>query len=106
MEEWLRAISDADIVVCDSFHGVVFSVIYHKEFFVLANPERGNSRINSILETLGLEDRLISSVAEIEKVSPIKWEKLTANFRFKKNIPYNSLQRFYATIDLSSYPLF
>lgn len=55
---WLENIRDAKCVVVDSFHGMVFSIIFRKNFVVLANSKRGLTRFTSLLSQLGLEDRL------------------------------------------------
>lgn len=73
LETWLRGFSDAEFVVTDSFHGCVFSIIFHKQFIVIANEKRGLSRIQSLLKKMGLEDRLLSSswngcMAELMKI--------------------------------------
>jgi hypothetical protein len=63
-EEWVIAIRDAKFIVTNSFHGVVFSIIYHRPF--VAIPISGtlkgmNERITSLLSRIGLQDRLIES---------------------------------------------
>lgn len=57
---WLESIRDAKYVIVDSFHGMVFSIIFHKNFAVMANSKRGMTRFTSLLSQLGLEDRLTS----------------------------------------------
>ena len=59
--KWLRGFMDAKLVVVDSFHGAVFSIIFNKPFWVLENPKRGNARFKSLLEMFGLENRMIST---------------------------------------------
>lgn len=59
--KWLRAFMDAKFVICDSFHGVVFSIIFNKPFLVIANKTRGMARFESLLKQFGLEDRLVSN---------------------------------------------
>ena len=59
VEEWLRGIYSAELVVTDSFHACVFSIIFKKPFVALGNPQRGNTRFDSLLETFGLRGRLI-----------------------------------------------
>ena len=74
---WLRGFNDARIVIVDSFHGAVFSIIFNKPFWVISNPKRGNARFESLLKEFGLEDRLLSS----ERISddfdwnkPVNWD--------------------------------
>jgi hypothetical protein len=59
VEQWLKNISDADVVVTDSFHGVVFSIINNTPMVVVDNKHGGIARITSLLKEFGLEDRLV-----------------------------------------------
>lgn len=59
LPDWLRAFHDADWVLTDSFHGMVFSIIFRKNFYAIGNRERGLDRFTSLLKLLGLEDRLV-----------------------------------------------
>lgn len=59
ISQWIATIATARFVVTDSFHGCVFSIIFGKPFIAIANPERGLDRFRSLLEPLGLEDRLV-----------------------------------------------
>lgn len=55
--EWLTYIYYANFTICCSFHAVVFSLIFHKSFIVIT--PRKNDRISSLLNVLGLENRII-----------------------------------------------
>lgn len=61
VEEWLALIRESQLFLTDSFHGVCFALIFHKDFYVLfdKNNWRGIERISEILDQLGLSDRLI-----------------------------------------------
>ncbi|WP_439958478.1 hypothetical protein, partial [Salmonella enterica] len=50
-----------------SFHGTAFSLIYHKPFYVFNGMT--DNRINSILHGVGLQERSIEGIADINKVS-------------------------------------
>ena len=65
LEDWLRAFRDAELVVTDSFHACVFSILFMKPFVVVANVDRGASRFTSLLKMFGLENRMVSSVEDI-----------------------------------------
>nr|WP_092074267.1 polysaccharide pyruvyl transferase family protein [Dendrosporobacter quercicolus]NSL49171.1 polysaccharide pyruvyl transferase family protein [Dendrosporobacter quercicolus DSM 1736]SDM86371.1 Polysaccharide pyruvyl transferase [Dendrosporobacter quercicolus] len=59
--EFVWLIENASIICTDSFHAVVFSLIFNKNFYVFKrflddNNESQNSRLYSLLEILGLED--------------------------------------------------
>lgn len=57
--QWLNYIYNAKFVICCSFHAVVFSLIFHKPFVVITPYE--NQRIISLLNPLGLTERILSS---------------------------------------------
>ena len=57
--QWLAMLSKATIVVTDSFHGTVFSILFGRDFYTLCNADRGNTRISSLLTPLGLKARLL-----------------------------------------------
>ena len=59
VEEWLMAIRDADMVITDSYHGTVFSVIFQKEFICFTNSSRGSSRMDCLRVLTGINDRFI-----------------------------------------------
>ena len=59
VEQWLRGFMDARLVITDSFHACVFSIIFHKPFIVVGNKERGNARFDSLLSLFGLQNRLV-----------------------------------------------
>lgn len=60
--QFVTLIRDAELILTDSFHGSVFSVLYHKKFFVMNRHKDGevrstNSRIDTFCAMLGLENK-------------------------------------------------
>ena len=53
--QWLNNIRCADLVITDSYHGCVFSIIFNRPFVFLGNEGRGNARIESLFEMLGIK---------------------------------------------------
>lgn len=70
---WLRGFLDAKIVIVDSFHGMVFSILFNKPFWVIANKERGVARFESLLKSVGLENRIITDYQSIDFLQTIDW---------------------------------
>jgi len=66
VSEWLSAFANAQFVITDSFHGCVFSIIFHKPFIAIANQWRGLSRFTTLLGHFGLQHRLVFSFEEFE----------------------------------------
>ncbi|MBR5593129.1 MAG: polysaccharide pyruvyl transferase family protein [Bacteroidaceae bacterium] len=86
VEKWLRAFYDAEFVITDSFHACVFSIIFNKPFIVYGNRERGMARFESLLKLFELEERLVSSLSEVNKVlqMPIDWERVNSIYKQMK----------------------
>lgn len=82
---WLRGFMDAKMVIVDSFHGAVFSIIFNKPFWVIANAGRGNSRFESLLKLYGLEERMISPGNEFDLTKEIDWMRVNAIREKEKN---------------------
>ena len=54
IESWLATIAHAKFMVTDSFHGVVFSLIFGVPVKMLGNTLRGNARFESLIKLLDL----------------------------------------------------
>jgi len=67
VENWLAHFYYADFVITDSFHGMVFSIIFNKQFLVIGNKERGLTRFTSLLKLLGLENRIITNKDDFQE---------------------------------------
>ena len=81
VEEWLTEIYYSDFVVTDSFHGMVFSIIFNKQFVVIGNKERGMARFESLLNALGCEDRLVTSINAVESLLKLEVDYSFVNER-------------------------
>lgn len=73
VENWLGDFVSSSYVITDSFHACVFSILFHRQFTVIANKERGYARFSSLLKLFGLESRLISSPSEYKPQSDIDY---------------------------------
>lgn len=66
--EFIWLIAHATYVITNSFHGTAFSVNFGTPFYSVLNKQRkNNSRITSLLSSIGLENRIIYE-DEIEKL--------------------------------------
>lgn len=91
VEQWLQSFADTKMVVTDSFHGTVFSIIFNKPFWVVANSRRGNTRMESLLELFGLKERMITeeNIANKDLNATIDWDKVN---RIKKDWQEKSME--------------
>lgn len=73
IEQWIKNIAEAEFVITRSFHGLVFSIIYHKNFAILESNNNRGTRITNLLELLGLSKRLYTSIEDLDRNEP--WNK-------------------------------
>ncbi len=79
IEDWIAGFRDANFVMTDSFHAIVFSIIFNKPFWVFENEVRGNSRLKNILQLFDCNDRFISTQKDLKTVDwerPINWNRI------------------------------
>ncbi|MBD9144782.1 MAG: polysaccharide pyruvyl transferase family protein [Bacteroides clarus] len=94
VEWWLSAIYNSDIVITDSFHGCVFSILFHKDFYVMSNTAGGNTRIQTLLSLFGLNNRLIKDVDCMSyKKEFIDWETIDLKLHEMKEKSITYLQK-------------
>lgn len=98
---FLSLIHDATLVFTDSFHGSVFSNIFHVNYFVFkrdldASKLSMNSRLYSLLSMLKMESRMISndiSLHDLEGIPKINFEVVDAIIDEEKKRSINFLKR-------------
>lgn len=83
IEDWLSNIANAAVVLTDSFHGVVFSILFNIPFVVRLNETRGNTRIESLLKDFGLE-KCIYRDGEAFEIPIIDWAKINSHLERRR----------------------
>ena len=80
--EWLWFIHHAEYVVTNSFHGTVFSLMYHKPFTVALNGKASDARMLSLMDGVGMGE-LIGRVEHVDRVDGIAvdWGKVDMGVR-------------------------
>lgn len=91
IEDWFAEFRDADYVVTDSFHGMVFSIIFNKPFYIVMNPSGGNDRYISLLSQLVLMDRIIKG-NQISNMESINWDEVNQKLAVLRQKSMNFLK--------------
>ncbi|WP_439114135.1 polysaccharide pyruvyl transferase family protein [Hydrogenophaga sp.] len=60
IKQWLTGFANARFILTDSFHGMVFSIIFNRPFIAIGNQSRGQTRFESLLKNIDLTNRLAS----------------------------------------------
>ena len=70
--DFVKMIQNAECVFTDSFHGAVFSIIFHKKVCVFERDKKGkvskNSRLFDLLDKFNMSEYLIHDVSDIDRV--------------------------------------
>ncbi len=97
-DAFVSAIRDAFCVISNSFHGSAFSILYHKDFFVVKREDGLNDRMLSFLEHYALSDRLVDeNTSEDVLFSKIDYHDieplLQRDILFSKQFLHNNIHR-------------
>ena len=76
VENWISLFRDTHFVITDSFHGTIFSILFHKDFVSLANPLRGTERFKSLSEMFALDNNILMSIPDEFIYTKINWTKI------------------------------
>lgn len=89
---WLSLFLNAEYIVTNSFHGVCFSINFHKEFYMqyLPEPAKVNSRLENILDMFKLSDRCITDLTTLDLQSTIDYSEveITLNNERENSLSY------------------
>lgn len=93
--EFLYLLKNSEIVLTDSFHGSVFSIIYKKPFYIFEREENiksMNSRIETLLNKFDLKERKIKNYSnkisldcDYSKIDDILEKEKNKSMEFLKN---------------------
>ena len=89
-QEFVSYMKNADVIVTSSFHGTAFSIIFEKEFYCVIRKLKTNVRIEALLATLGLQNRIIdeetihfdNSDVDYVKVNAIRRQEIEKSKNF------------------------
>lgn len=91
--DWISAFNNAEMVLTDSFHGCVFSIIFNKPFWVFINENRGSARFDSLLGLFGLQDRIIKTkkndIVTFDSRKEIDWDSVNKIIKDKQKDSLN-----------------
>ena len=59
IENFISCINNCNAVITDSFHGIIFSIIFKKSFIAYLNNKRGSGRFISLIKIFNLSKRII-----------------------------------------------
>lgn len=75
VEEFLSLVKNAEVVVTNSFHCMIFAILYKRDFYVYSR-EHCYGKIVELLDTLGLSDRFVSDCNNFMNQKAIDYKKV------------------------------
>ena len=79
---WISRMRNSRFVITSSFHGVAFSLLYHRPFIVLLRSAKhpGVARFTSLLKAVGLQHRVVSPFDQTQVMrlchEEIDWDRV------------------------------
>ena len=95
-QDFINAIRYAEYVFTDSYHCMIFSCIYHREFFIF--PKTGKAQMNRLMDfqnLLHISNRILydgSIVEDMEGLEQISWNRVDQSIREKRELSRNYLR--------------
>lgn len=83
-EEFVDAIKNARFVLTGSFHAMVFSIIYNKEFFIDIIKNGRNSRLEQVLKMCNISNRYVEENIDQIMMKKINWDEV--NIMIEKKV--------------------
>jgi len=87
IERWISLIKSSEIIITNSFHGTLFSIIFNKRFITVKrrgiNSEKMNTRFDTLLKKLSIENRLVEKAdtdfISFLMINDINWFEINKN---------------------------
>lgn len=102
VEEWIWYMRNTVFYFGDSYHGLCFSLIFHKPFIIVyratGDPNIANERFKSLLRIVGLEERLLEDVSidryKVEELikKPVDWETVDKKLNRQRDFSFEWLK--------------
>ena len=102
--EFLYLFDNAELILTDSFHACVFSIIYNKSFFVFDRKQKNmknmNSRLDTLLEIFKLQERKVKSLEGKKDIYECDYSKSYEILKIKQNESLDFLKK---SMNISQY---
>lgn len=84
--EFVNLFSNAEAVITDTYHGMLFSIIFEKPFYVLKRKDKStwakqDDRMKDMLEQLGISERFIDETADLGNFRKMDYKVIKEKLR-------------------------
>lgn len=92
VEIFLGAMKNAEIIFTPSFHGCVFPILFSKQFYSLVLADSWNTRVNDLLNSLGLQERLLK-IDDVITNEPIDYKFANEKLAFRRKESHDFIKK-------------
>lgn len=96
VEEFLWYLSHARLIIADSFHAGVFSILFNKDFYILDRQQNVsytmNSRFETLLSKFDLEERYLKDIEKVDIKDKIDYGHVKELLDKERERSYNFLE--------------
>ena len=94
VQEWIGLFLNAQYVFTNSFHGLAFAINFNKPFLTAPLKRQGDasSRLNNLLETVGLQQRRFDPSVKQSIEKPIDWNAVNKVLAIEREKAFTYLQ--------------
>lgn len=89
--QFLKLIHDCSFVITNSYHGILFSLNFNKDFYAI-RKEKYNTRIENILDIVNLSDRFIDENVTINEFKKIEYSTVKQRIDIHKKRSLNYIK--------------
>lgn len=102
IEDFLSLIANAELVCTNSFHGTALSIKFNKNFYVLEKYDGKDDRKRTVLEELGLLDRNISSITDVDEIKDyrIDYENVNCQLERKREMSLTYVKECFESVTI------
>lgn len=93
VSDFVSLIKDAKIVITSSFHGTVFSIIFHKPLYSIVLNDGHDSRSVDLLISLGMKDNLFNVNFSESNLPNVDWDDVERKIQNKRSESMNFLYK-------------
>lgn len=76
--DWMNILREAQFVYTNSFHAILFSLKFHRQFIAYYGDIVRSSRITGLRDQFGMTQRIVTSPHKTDLSSPVKFDKSDA----------------------------
>lgn len=90
--KFLGLLKNAKYIFSDSYHGILFSMIFRKNFILIENRPKMRSRFNTLFNKFSLTDRSFETIIRLNNIPDIDYSSLEKELEIEKRITLEYLK--------------